>query len=164
MTPAPAVSISTMPVMTEKDLPENLRSVWLKAMSAMELKNFSYAAQLYSSIVKAHPEFLLARQLARRAAIAKNAGKKNLLSGLSGASFSAIKIQSLVKKDPAAAIEALEKLLESDPCNPQLNQLLREAALAAKLPDVAEFALETIIEGNPKDTKTMHELAKLYMA
>jgi tetratricopeptide (TPR) repeat protein len=155
--------MTAMPVTQEKDLPENLKAVWLKAMSAMELKNFGYASQLYQSILKAHPEFLLARQLARKAAIAKNAGKKGMLGAFSSASFSAMKVQSLVKKDPVAALEAIEKSLENDPFNPQVNQILREAALAASLPDTAEFALQTIIDGNPKDTRTMHELAKLYL-
>lgn len=153
-----------MPVTTEKDLPENLRAVWLKAMSAMELRNYGYASQLYQSILRPHPEFLLARQLARKAAVAKTSGKKSALGGLSSASFSTMKVQSLVKKDPPAAMEAIEKVLEADPFSASANQLLREAALAAKLPDVAEFALETIIQGNPKDTKTMHELAKLYIS
>jgi tetratricopeptide (TPR) repeat protein len=152
-----------MPVTSEKDLPDNLRAVWLKAMSAMELRNYGYASQLYQSILKQQPEFLLARQLARKAAIAKTSGKKSVLGGLSGASFSTMKVQSLVKKDPKAAMDAIEKILESEPFSPQANQLLREAALAAKMPEVAEFALETIVEGNPKDTKTMHELAKLYI-
>ena len=130
----------------------------------MELRNYQYAIQLLQGILKAYPEFLLCRKLARKAAIAKCAGKKNLLSGLSGASLSIIKIQSQMKRDALGAIEAIEKLLESDPYNPQVNQLLKEAALLANLPEVAEFALETIIEGNPKDTKTMHELAKMLMA
>jgi len=152
-----------MAVNTERELPDNLRPIWLKAMSAMELRNFGYASQLYQSIIKTHPEFLMARQLARKASIARNAGKKGMLAGLSNASFSTMKVQSLVKKDPAAAMEAIEKMLESDPYNAQVNLLLREAALAAKLPEVAEFALETIVEGNPKDVKVLHELAKLYM-
>jgi tetratricopeptide (TPR) repeat protein len=74
-----------------------------------------------------------------------------------------MKVQSLVKKDPVAALDAVEKILENEPHNPQANQLLKEAALGAKFPEVAIFALETIIEGNTKDTKTMHELAKLYL-
>lgn len=152
-----------MAVKNEKDLPENLKAVWLKAMSAMELRNFGYASQLYQSILKVHPEFLLARQLARKAAIAKTSGKKGMLSGLSSASFSTMKVQSLVKKDPKAAMEAIEKILETDPFNAQVNQLLRESSLALELPEVAEFALQTIVEGNPKDTRTMHELAKLYV-
>ncbi len=133
-------------------------------MSAMELRNHGYAIQLLQSVLKSHPEFLLARQLARKAAVAKSAGKKSLLGGFSSASFSTMKVQSLVKKDPVAAMDAAEKILEGDPYSVQVNQLLKDAALAAKFPDVALFALETIVQGNPKDTKTMHELAKLYIS
>lgn len=153
-----------MAVKSEKDLPENQRASWLKAMSAMELRNYGYAVQLLQVVLRSHPEFLLARQLARKAAVAKSAGKKGMLGGLSSASFSTMKVQSLVKKDPLAALDAVEKILEGDPYNAQVNQLLKDAALAANLPEVALFALETIVEGNPKDTKTMHELAKLYIA
>ena len=137
--------------------------MWLKAMSAMELRNYGYAIQLLQVVLKNFPDFLLARQLARKAAVAKSAGKKGILGGISSASFSTMKVQSLVKKDPLAALEAVEKILENEPHNPQANQLLKEAALGAKFPEVAIFALETIIEGNNKDTKTMHELAKLYL-
>ncbi|MBE2204803.1 MAG: tetratricopeptide repeat protein [Chthoniobacterales bacterium] len=152
-----------MAVKTEKDLPEQFRATWLKAMSAMQLRNFGYAVQLLQPLLKAHPEFLAGRQLARRAAVSKNTGKKGAFSGLSSTSFSAMKIQGLIKKDPAAAMDAAEKILENDPYNPQVNQLLREAALAANIPEVAAFALETIIEGQPRDTKVLHELARHHM-
>ena len=152
-----------MGVKSEKDLPESQRAAWLKAMSAMELRNYGYAIQLLQAVLRNHPEFLLARQLARKAAVAKFGGRKGVLGGLSGASFSSMKVQSQVKKDPVAAFDAIEKMLEAGPYSSQANQLLKEAALGAKMPEVALFALETIIEGNPKDTKTMHELAKLYM-
>ena len=152
-----------MGVKSEKDLPESQRATWLKAMSAMELRNYGYAIQLLQAILRNHPEFLLARQLARKAAVAKFGGRKSVLGSLSGASFSSIKLQSQAKKDPVAAFDAIEKILEADPYSPQANQLLKEAALAAKMPELALFALETIVGGNPKDTKTMHELARLYM-
>jgi len=152
-----------MAVKAEKDLPEFHRANWLKAMSAMQLKNYGYAIQLLQTVLKSTPEFLAGRQLARKAAIAKTAGKKSLISGLSAASLSSIKIQSLLKKDPVASLEAIEKSLESEPHNPQINHLLKEAALAADMPETAAFALETILEGAPKDTKVMHELAGLYV-
>lgn len=129
----------------------------------MQLRNHGYAIQLIQSVLKVSPDFLPGRQLARKASIAKTAGKKSALGGLSSASFSLMKVQGLVKKDPAAAMEAIEKVLETEPYNAQANLLLRDAAIAAQMPETAAFALETIIEGNPKDTKTMHELAKLYM-
>jgi tetratricopeptide (TPR) repeat protein len=156
-------SLYVMGVKSEKDLPESQRATWLKAMSAMELRNYGYAIQLLQAVLKSHPEFLLARQLARKAAAAKFGGRKGVLGSLSGASFSSMKLQSQVKKDPVAAFDAIEKMLETDPYSPQANQLLKEAALGAKMPEVALFALETIIGGHPRDTKTMHELAKLYM-
>src|SRR6476620_4898228 len=143
-----------MAVKSEKDLPESQRATWLKAMSAMELRNYGYAIQLLQAVLKNHPDFLLARQLARKAAVAKFGGRRGVLGSLSGASFSSIKVQSQVKKDPVAAFDAIEKLLEADPYSSQANQLLKEAALGAKMPEVALFALETIIAGNPKDTKT----------
>ena len=152
-----------MAVKTEKDLPEFHRANWLKAMSAMQLKNYGYAIQLLQTVRKSHPEFLAARQLVRKAAIAKVAGKKSLLAGLSVASFSSIKFQAQIKKDALGALDAIEKSLESEPQNPQLNQLLKDAALAANLPEIAAFALETIVDASPKDTKAMHELAKHYM-
>lgn len=137
--------------------------MWLKAMSAMQLRNYGYTIQLLQVVLKNYPEFLLARKLARAAAVAKSSGKKGILGGISSASFSTMKVQSLVKKDPLAAMDAVEKILENEPHSVQANQLLKEAALGAKIPEVAVFALETIIEGNAKDTKTMHELAKLYV-
>jgi tetratricopeptide (TPR) repeat protein len=149
-----------MAVITEKDLPEFHRANWLKAMSAMQLKNYGYAIQLIQTVLKSHPRFLAARQLARRAAIARTSGKKALLST---ASFSAMKLQSQLKKDPGGTIEAIEKSLETEPTNPQLNHLLMEAAIAADMPEIATFALETILEGSPKDIKILHELARLHM-
>jgi tetratricopeptide (TPR) repeat protein len=152
-----------MAVKSERDLPESQRATWLKAMSAMELRNYAYAIQLLQTVLRIHPDFLLGRQLARKAAVAKFGGKRGVFGSLSGAAFSVMKIQSQLKKDPVGVFDAIEKMLEADPYSPQANQLLKEAALGAKMPEVAIFALETIVAGNPKDTKTMHELAKLYM-
>ena len=161
-----------MAVKSEKDLPESQRATWLKALSAMELRNYAYAIQLLQAVLRAHPDFLLGRQLARKAAVAKSGAKRSVLGSmssavrmhsLSSASLSVMRIQSQVKKDPVNALDAIEKMLESEPYGAQANTLLKEAALAAKMPETALFALETIVAGNPKDTKTMHELARLYM-
>ena len=93
----------------------------------------------------------------RKAEIAATKGKKSFLSGLSTAS---LKGASVIKKDPVAAMELAEKNLEADPYSPQANNLLKDAAKAAGYPEIAAFALETIVEGNPKDTKVMHELGR----
>ncbi|MCE9611852.1 MAG: tetratricopeptide repeat protein [Chthoniobacter sp.] len=149
-----------MPIQTEKDLPDNARTLWLKARSAVELRNHGYAISLIQAVLKDNPAFLDGRKLLRKVEIAATKGKKSFLSGLSTAS---LKGASVMKKDPKAAMELAEKSLETDPTNPQINHLLKEAAKAAGLPEVAAFALETIIEADPKETKAMHELGELYL-
>ena len=148
-----------MPIHTDKDLSEKTRSLWLKALSAIELKNFSYAVSLLQAVLKDSPAFLDGRKMLRRAQIAATRGKRSMLSGLSTAS---LKGAGMVKKDPLAAMELAEKNLESDPYNSQANHLLKDAANAAGFPEVASFALETLVDGNPKDTKLMHELGEHY--
>lgn len=148
-----------MAVKTEKELSPNAKSLWLKAASAMQLQNFGYAISLLQAVLKETPEFLEGRRLLRRAEVAATKGKKSFFGGLSSAS---LKGPSLVKKDPRAAIELAEKTLESDPYSAAGNGLLKDAAIAANMPEIAAFALETLAEANPKDTKILHELADYY--
>src|SRR5579862_7597963 len=106
-----------MPVKSENELSENAKSLWLKALSAMELRNYGYTVSLLQAVLKETPEFLNGRKMLRKAEIAASKGKKaSMLSGLSTAS---LKGSGLVKKDPLAAIELAEKTLEADPYSPQ---------------------------------------------
>jgi len=125
------------------------------------LRNFGYAISLIQAVLKDNPGFLDGRKVLRRSEIAHTKGKKSFLSGLSTAG---LKGAGMVKKDPVAAMELAEKTLESDPYNRQANDLLKDAARAASFPEIAAFALETLVEGNPKDTKLMHELGEQYTA
>jgi tetratricopeptide (TPR) repeat protein len=147
-----------MALKTEKDLSEHARGLWLKAKSAAELRNFGYAISLIQTVLKEAPEFLEGRKLLRRAELASTKGKK----GFMGFSSSSMKGGGMVKKDPKAAMEMAEKSLETDPTNHGANMLLRDAALALGIPEIAAFALETIADANPKDTKILHELASHY--
>lgn len=148
-----------MPITTEQELSDSTRSLWLKAMQATELRNFGYATSLLQTVLKEAPGFLPARKTLRRVEIATAKGKKSFLSGLS---VNALKAGSVLKKDPVAAMEMAEKTLESDPFNVQANQLLKEAAMALGMVETAEFALETLVEGNPSDVKILHEVGRFY--
>ena len=152
-----------MPIKTESDLSPNGRNLWLKALSAIELKNYGYAISLLQNVLRETPEFLHARQLMRKAAIGNTKGKKSFLSGLGGAGLGGFKNAGLVKKDPLAAMDAAEKILETDPGSTAGNRLLKDAAMAAGHPEIAGFALETLSDANPKDLKIMHELAAHYL-
>ena len=55
-----------MPVKTEKELSEAQRSHWLKAVAALELRNFGYAISLLQGILKQETEFRPGRQLCGR--------------------------------------------------------------------------------------------------
>jgi tetratricopeptide (TPR) repeat protein len=148
-----------MAVKTEQDLPLDDRPTYEKALKAVQVHNYGYAISLLQGVVKRTPEFLEARKALRRAEIAATKGKKNFFGGLSTLSM---KGGSLIKKDPLAAIEMAEKALETDPQGAPGNNLLKDAAKAAGFPEVAAFAMETLAEANPKDTKVLHHLGELY--
>jgi tetratricopeptide (TPR) repeat protein len=148
-----------MALQTEKDLSEQNRALWQKSLQAYQVKNYGYTISLVQTVLKEAPGFLEARKILRRAEITHTKGKKAFMSGLSAAT---LKGGSLVKKDPLAAMELAEKSLETDPFNIAVNNLLKDAAKAAGYPEIAAFAMETIVEGNPKDTKMMHELGEYY--
>jgi tetratricopeptide (TPR) repeat protein len=151
-----------MAVKTEKELSESLRACWLKAVSAIELRNFGYAISLLQEILKQEPEFLTGRQLLRRTEVTKTKSAKKSFFNISTAPIGVMKAQREIKKDPKRSIEMLEEVLEGEPYNRQANLLLKEAALAAGWSEIGVFALRTILEENPRDAKVLHELGRLY--
>jgi tetratricopeptide (TPR) repeat protein len=151
-----------MAVKTEKELNETQRSHWLKAVAAIELRNFGYAISLLQGILKQEPQFLTGRQLLRRTEVTKSKSAKKSFFNISTAPIANMKAQREIKKDPRHAIEMLEKVLEEEPYNRQANLVLKEAALAAGWPEIGVFALRTLLEENPRDVKVLHELGRLF--
>jgi tetratricopeptide (TPR) repeat protein len=149
-------------IKTEKDLDELTRSHWLKAVAAMEMRNFPYAISLLQGILKREPEFLNGRQLLRRAEITRWRAEKKSFLNISTASISVMKAQRELKRDPARAVELAEKVLEDEPFNRQANLVLKQAAVAAGWPQIGVLALETLLEEKPRDTKVLHELGRLH--
>jgi tetratricopeptide (TPR) repeat protein len=153
-----------MAVKTEKELSEMQRSHWLKAVAAIELRNFGYAISLLRGILKQEPEFLTGRQLLRRTEVTRHKAAKKTFFNISTAPLAVMKAQREVKKDPKHAAEMIEKVLEDEPYNRQGNLVLKEAAVAAGWPEVGVFALRTLLEEAPRDVKLLHELGRLYHA
>jgi len=151
-----------MAVKTEKELSETQRSHWLKALAAIELRNFSYAISLLLGILKQEPEFLTGRQLLRRTEVTKNKAAKKSFFNVSTAPIAVMKAQREVKKDPKRAVEMIEKVLEDEPYHRQANLVLKEAAVAAGWPEISVFALRTLLENNPRDVKVLHQLGRLH--
>jgi len=151
-----------MALKQEKDLNDQLRTYWLKAVTAIELHNFGYAIELLQNVLKQEPGFLTGRQVLRRAEVTRAKTEKKGFFNISTAPIAVMKAQRELKKDPHKTIELVEKVLETNPYNPQANMLLKDAALAADHPEIAIFALETLLENAPKDVKVLHELGRLY--
>ncbi|MDB6147000.1 MAG: hypothetical protein JWO45_664 [Spartobacteria bacterium] len=151
-----------MAVKTEKELGEGQRGHWLKAVAAIELRNFGYAISLLQGILKQEPEFLTGRQLLRRSEVTKHRAAKKSFFNISTAPLAVMKAQREIKKDARRAVEMIEKVLEDEPYNRQANLVLKEAAVTAGWPEVGVFALQTLLEENPRDLKILHELGRLY--
>ena len=151
-----------MAVKTEKELNEPQRGHWLKAVAAIELRNFGYAISLLQAILKQEPEFLTGRQLLRRSEVTRHKAAKKSFFNISTAPIAVMKAQREMKKDPRRAVEMIEKVLEEEPYNRQANLVLKEAAVSAGWPEVGVFALQTLLEENPRDLKVLHELGRLY--
>jgi tetratricopeptide (TPR) repeat protein len=156
------IILSAMAAKTEKELSETQRSLWLKAVGAIELRNVGYAISLLQEILKQEPQFLTGRQLLRRAEVTKTKSAKKSFFNISMAPIALIRAQREVKKDPKRAVEMLEKVLEKEPYNRQANLVLKDAAVAAGWPETAVFALQTLLEENSRDVKVLHELGRLY--
>jgi tetratricopeptide (TPR) repeat protein len=151
-----------MAIKTEKELSETQRSHWLKAVAAIELRNFGYAISLLQGLLKQEPEFLTGRRLLRRTEVTKNKAAKKSLFNISTAPIAVMKAQREMKRDPKRALEMIEKILEEEPYHRQANLALKEAAVAAGWPEVGVFALRTLLEENPRDVKVLHELGRLH--
>ncbi len=148
--------------MTEHELQPQQKNIWLKGVSAYQLKNYDYAISLIVSVIKQSPEFLEGRKLLRRAEVEKFKGQKK---GLFSGGFNMFKGGANSKKEPLEGIAELEdSVFQKDPYSINANQALYDYAVRAGQHEIAAFALETIREGHPDNTKIMHRLAEHYMA
>ncbi len=157
-------NVIPMPEITEKELPPNMKPLWLKALSAVQTANLTYGISLLQAVLKESPGFLEGRKMLRKCEIqlAGNAKKKGGLFG--GGGMGVMKLQGPAKKDPAGTLPLIEKELEKDPFNDQANDLLFDTALKLELPETAAFALETVRTGSPENAKLLHKLAEFYIS
>src|SRR6478752_4189000 len=68
--------------MTETELDPQQKNLWLKGVSAYQLKNLDYSINLILAVVKQVPDFLEGRKMLRRAEIEKvRTTKKSMFGG-----------------------------------------------------------------------------------
>lgn len=144
----------------QSELEPKLKALWLKALSAMELRNHDYASSLLHTVLAQEPGFLEGRKTLRQSQIERKKGEKKSFFKLSGGG---LKFSS-GKKEPAEAMVEAEKNLDKDPYNIAVNQALFDAAHKLGMMETAAFALETIRQGHPDNTRNLHLLAEHYLA
>ncbi len=155
-----------MPEITEKELPSNLKPLWLKALSAVQTSNLTYGISLLQAVLKDSPGFLEGRKMLRKCELqlAGNTKKKGGLFGLQTGGMGVMKLANQAKKDPLATLPLVEKELEKDPANDQANDLLFDICLKLELFETAAFALETVRKHSPENAKLLHKLAEFYIS
>ncbi len=153
---------TAMPEITEKELPPNLKPLWLKALSAVQTSNLPYGISLLQAVLKDSPGFLEGRKMLRKCEFQLAGGSKKK-GGLFGMGGGVMKLQSQAKKDPTGTLALIEKELEKDPFNDQANDLLFDTCLKLEMYETAAFALETVRKGSPENAKLLHKLAEFYI-
>ena len=98
-----------MPEISEKELAAASKQLWLKALTAVQISNHTYAISLLQGILGDNPGFLEARKLLRKCELqlAGGAKKKSGLFGIQTGGMGLMKIQGVAKKDPLAALTAM---------------------------------------------------------
>ncbi|MCX6875155.1 MAG: hypothetical protein NTW21_15295 [Verrucomicrobia bacterium] len=155
-----------MPEITEKELPQNLKPLWLKALSAVQTANLPYAVSLLQAVLKDSPGFLVGRKLLRSCEIQLCGApkKKGGFLGIQTGGMGMMKLAGQAKKDPAGTLPLIEKELEKEPYHEQASELLFDTFVRMELFESAAFALETVRKGYPENAKLLHKLAEFYFA
>ncbi len=155
-----------MPEITEKELPSNLKPLWLKALSAVQTSNLPYGISLLQAVLKDSPGFLEGRKMLRKCELqlAGSTKKKGGLFGIQTGGMGVMKLANHAKKDPLGTLPLIEKELEKDPANDQANDLMFDICLKLELFETAAFALETVRKSSPENAKLLHKLAEFYIS
>lgn len=146
---------------TEQDLDPAKKSAYLKAISALEMRNHGFVIELMGKIVAEEPEFLAGRKLLREAEVMRAGAGKSSFLGLSSGGLSLGKSKSqrtLESGDCLAAMNEAEKALETDPRGVQPNKDLHAAAEAEAAKARATFEkLREKVENSTGDEKANAE-------
>jgi tetratricopeptide (TPR) repeat protein len=157
-----------MEEVTLDQVPRKTRDLFEKAMAALERGNAGYALDMLKQVIAMEPRFLLARKNLRIAQVKALLAKKpsamtHQLASLKG-TFTLMGAQGKLKKNPLAALEGAEKLMDLDPLNLPFLKFFAQAAEAAELPEVAVQTLEIAKPYFAKDVVFLRLLARLYIS
>jgi len=135
-------------------LSRELRALYTRGHDALLRDNFDYAISLFNQVLAKEPGLYECRRELRTAQFKKaGAGSgffKRMLSS-AGSQPLIAKAQLALHKDPAAALETAEQVLNSDPNNSGAHRIVAEAAAKLEMPHTAVMSLEVLSRNAPRD-------------
>ena len=144
--------------------PRSARDKYNKGVEAMQRGNTDYAIELFAGAVEESPELLDARRRLRICqAKSSKTRKPNAIMNSLKAMGPMGTAKGNLRKDPAKALAAAEKLMMLDALNADYVGVLVEASLAAGMPEVGVMSLEIAREANPTDLKLAEKLGDTYL-
>jgi tetratricopeptide (TPR) repeat protein len=129
--------------------------------------NFDYTVTLCRSILKETPNCLSVRKLHRTAAQRLRHGSGSPFAATVGVMSNSpfvFRPDALPEKEPLAAVENSEEMIETDPDDVAALRLLGAAASALGWRETAVFAYESICERLPRDTENLVALGDAQLA
>jgi len=136
-----------------------VRSLFHRAVDAIERGNYDYAITLLEKVLEREPTFFDAHKALRAAQLARAKSRPGFLKKLFRGATVLGKAQISIKKNPLEAILLAEKVLTEDPQNLQAHKIIAEAALEADMPQTAILSLEYVWKLNPTDRDVGLKLA-----
>jgi tetratricopeptide (TPR) repeat protein len=156
-----------MPEILISDLDTRLQKQVENARFAIDRGNLEYAIEICSIVLAQRPECLPVRKLLRASQMKLFRTKNKMVAKAVGGLSSAVGLMSAsakVKKDPAKALELVEKALTKDPTNAGAHKVLAQAAEKLDLHETAAFAWESIRDQSPDNIKVLLSLGHAYIA
>jgi tetratricopeptide (TPR) repeat protein len=129
--------------------------------------NFDYTVTLCRSILRETPNCVAVRKLHRTAMLRLQHGSGSPFAATVGVASNSpftFKPDVTPEKEPLAALENSEEMIESDPNSVTALRLLGAAAGALGWRETAVFAYESIRERKPRDTENLVALGEAQLA
>ena len=153
-----------MPEKTFDTVNRQARDLYQKAQGSIERNNLDYAIELFQEVLRLEPNFTKARKILRAAQMKRAESQGSFKRAMAAAKVqpTLMKGRAVLGKNPAEAMVIAESALCEDPRNGQALQLLAEAAEAACYPETAAQTLDHHTQVNPRDTRALHSLGRIY--
>lgn len=140
------------------------RDQYQRALAAFERNNLDYAIEMLLQSLTMEPSFTQARKYLRAAQMKRAESQGGFKRAMVAAKLQPLlhRARLSVSKNPVEAMNLIEQALGEDPRNNQALSLLAEAAEAAQFPETTVQTLEHLTKLHPRDTKSLHWLARTY--